>query len=162
MNSGSRAVVAASTDGGPSATPNTRRWVVRRKAAVVAAVRGGTITIEEALRRYQLTEEEFLSWQRAFEAHGLAGLRATRIQQYRGSRRPRGPRSRRCGRRGFERPASTALTVLSSLPAGLNLVSSLTFVAKISSSRLITRSGWQHASLSNPTGQHEINWQLNL
>jgi hypothetical protein len=75
--------------------PNTQRWVVRRKAAVVAAVRSGTITIEEALRRYQLTEEELLSWQRAFEAHGLAGLRATRIQQYRGSRRPRGPRSRR-------------------------------------------------------------------
>ena len=75
--------------------PNTQRWVVRRKAAVVAAVRSGTITIEESLRRYQLTEEEFLSWQRAFEAHGLAGLRATRIQQYRGSRPPRDPRSRR-------------------------------------------------------------------
>jgi hypothetical protein len=51
--------------------------------------------MEEALRRYQLTEEEFLSWQRAFEAHGLAGLHATRIQQYRGSRPPRDPRSRR-------------------------------------------------------------------
>jgi len=73
-------LVAASTDGGPSATPNTQRWAVRREAAVVAAVRSGTITIEEALRRYQLTEEEFLSWQHAFKAHGLAGLRATRIQ----------------------------------------------------------------------------------
>jgi len=62
---------------------------------VVAAVLNATITIEEALRRYQLTQEECLSWQRAFEAHGLVGLRATRIQQYRGSRRPRGPRSRR-------------------------------------------------------------------
>ena len=75
--------------------PNTRRWVVRRKAAVVAAVRAGKITMEEVLRRYQLTEEEFLSWQRAFEGHGLPGLRATRIQQYRGPRRPRGPRTRR-------------------------------------------------------------------
>src|SRR5258708_29729262 len=75
--------------------PNTQRWVARRKAAVVAAVRSGTITMEEALRRYQLTEEEFLSWQRASEAHGLAGLRATRIQQYRGSRPSRDPRSRR-------------------------------------------------------------------
>src|SRR6516164_7765795 len=56
--------------------PNTTRWVTRRKAAVVAAVRNSKITIEEALRRYQLTEEEFLSWQRAFEVHGLAGLRA--------------------------------------------------------------------------------------
>jgi hypothetical protein len=69
--------------------------VIRRKAAVVAAVRSGKITIEEALRRYQLTEEEFLSWQRAFETHGLRGLRATRVQQYRERRRQRGPRPRR-------------------------------------------------------------------
>ena len=75
--------------------PNTKRWVVSRKAAVVAAVRSGKITMEEALRRYQLTEEEFLSWQRAFETHGLAGLRATRVQQYRVPRPPRSPRSRR-------------------------------------------------------------------
>src|SRR5690349_10889651 len=39
--------------------PNTRRWVVRRKAAVVTAVRTGRITLEEALQRYQLTEEEY-------------------------------------------------------------------------------------------------------
>ena len=66
--------------------PNTTRWVVRRKAAVLAAVRSGAITIEEACRRYRLTEEEFLSWQRAFDAHGLPGLRATRLQAYRGGR----------------------------------------------------------------------------
>jgi hypothetical protein len=62
---------------------DTRRWVVRRKAAVVAAVQGGKITLEDACRRYNLTEEEFRAWQRAFEAHGLPGLRATRLQQYR-------------------------------------------------------------------------------
>jgi transposase-like protein len=66
--------------------PNTKRWVVRRKAAVVAAVRSGGITIEEACRVYQLSEEEFRSWDRAFELHGLAGLRTTRIQRYRRSR----------------------------------------------------------------------------
>jgi len=71
--------------------PNTKRWVVRRKAAVVAAVRSGRITMEEAPRRYELSEEEFLSWQRALEAHGLAGLRATRVQRYREPRSPRGP-----------------------------------------------------------------------
>ena len=71
--------------------PNTKRWVVRRKAAVVAAVRVGEITIEEACRVYQLSEEELLSWERAFEIHGLPGLRATRVQQYRRSRRPRVP-----------------------------------------------------------------------
>ena len=62
---------------------DTRRWVVRRKAAVVAAVQSGKLTIEEACRRYNLSEEEFRAWQRAFEAHGLPGLRATRLQQYR-------------------------------------------------------------------------------
>jgi transposase-like protein len=70
--------------------PNTKRWVVRRKAAVVGAVRNGEITIEEACRAYQLSEEELLSWIRAFEAHGLAGLRVTRIQHYRASRLARG------------------------------------------------------------------------
>jgi Protein of unknown function (DUF1153) len=46
--------VAPMSDDLPPA--NTRRWVVRRKAAVVTAVRSGLITLEEALRRYQLTE----------------------------------------------------------------------------------------------------------
>ena len=32
--------------------PSTKRWVVRRKAAVVMAVRAGVITLEEACRRY--------------------------------------------------------------------------------------------------------------
>ena len=75
---------------------NTRRWVVRRKAAVVAAVQSGKITLEEACQRYQLTEEEFRSWQRAYEAHGLPGLHATRLQQYRSPRslRPGRPRRR--------------------------------------------------------------------
>jgi transposase-like protein len=56
---------------------------VRRKAAVVAAVLSGEITLEEACRCYQLSEDEFRSWERAFETHGLAGLRITRTQQYR-------------------------------------------------------------------------------
>jgi len=65
--------------------PSTKRWVVRRKAAVVAAVRSGAVPLEEACRVYQLSKEELLSWDRAFELHGLAGLRVTRIQQYRRS-----------------------------------------------------------------------------
>ena len=64
--------------------PNsTRRWVIRRKAEVVAAVRGGLLSLEEACARYTLTIEEFLSWQASIDEHGLAGLRTTRIQQYR-------------------------------------------------------------------------------
>jgi hypothetical protein len=64
--------------------PNTKRWVIRRKAAVVGAVRAGLLTLEDACKRYQLSVEEFLSWQRLIERHGLPGLRATRLQDYRG------------------------------------------------------------------------------
>jgi Protein of unknown function (DUF1153) len=63
--------------------PSTTRWVARRKAEVVIAVRGGLLTLEDACRRYTLSVEEFLSWQRAVERHGMAGLRATRLQDYR-------------------------------------------------------------------------------
>ncbi len=63
--------------------PSTRRWVIRRKAEVVAAVRGGLLSLEEACERYRLTVEEYLSWQASIDDHGLAGLRTTRIQQYR-------------------------------------------------------------------------------
>ena len=62
---------------------STRRWVIRRKAEVVAAVRGGLLSLEEACARCTLTIEEFLSWQASIDEHGLAGLRTTRIQQYR-------------------------------------------------------------------------------
>src|SRR5436190_1249561 len=32
--------------------PGTKRWVIRRKAVVIAAVRGGLLTLEEACSRY--------------------------------------------------------------------------------------------------------------
>ncbi|KEC54696.1 hypothetical protein O9A_01310 [Bartonella koehlerae C-29] len=61
----------------------TRRWVIRRKAEIVAAVRGGLLSLDEACQRYTLTVEEFLSWQSLIDEYGLAGLRITRIQHYR-------------------------------------------------------------------------------
>lgn len=63
--------------------PDTTRWVVRRKASVVAAVCSGALTVQEACRRYRLSLEEFLAWQRAVERHGIPGLRVTRLQLYR-------------------------------------------------------------------------------
>jgi hypothetical protein len=63
--------------------PGTKRWVIRRKAEVIAAVRGGLLSLEEACSRYMLTVDEFLSWQSSIDQYGLAGLRSTRIQQYR-------------------------------------------------------------------------------
>ena len=62
---------------------NTRRWVIRRKAEVVAAVNGGLLTIDEVCERYTLTLEGFASWQRAVDRSGMQGLRVTRIQHYR-------------------------------------------------------------------------------
>ncbi len=63
--------------------PSTRRWVIRRKAEVVTAVRAGLLTLEEACERYNLSVEEFLSWQSLIDKHGMRGLRTTRLQQYR-------------------------------------------------------------------------------
>jgi hypothetical protein len=62
--------------------PSTSRWVVRRKAEVVAAVNGGLLTVDEACARYTLSLEEFASWQRAVDRSGMPGLRVTRIQHY--------------------------------------------------------------------------------
>jgi hypothetical protein len=69
--------------------PETKRWVIRRKAVVVAAVRAGVISLEDACRRYTLSIEEFLAWQRMVDSHGLPGLRVTRLQDYRSLNRPR-------------------------------------------------------------------------
>jgi hypothetical protein len=63
--------------------PETQRWVARRKAEVVAAVRAGLLNLEEACARYNLSTEEFMGWETAIEKHGLGGLRVTRIQQFR-------------------------------------------------------------------------------
>lgn len=63
--------------------PGITRWVTRRKAEVVAAVKGGLLTEDEACERYDLSEEEFEGWRALYDKHGRKGLRATRIQQYR-------------------------------------------------------------------------------
>jgi hypothetical protein len=63
--------------------PGTNRWVIRRKAQVIAAVRGGLLSLDDACSRYMLTVDEFISWQHSIDHHGLAGLRITRTQQYR-------------------------------------------------------------------------------
>ncbi len=69
---------------------NTKRWVIRRKAAVVAGVRAGLISLEEACRRYTLSVEEFVTWQRMIDEYGMRGLRVTQLKHYRVSERPQG------------------------------------------------------------------------
>jgi hypothetical protein len=65
--------------------PNSASLVARGKlvAMVVNAVRAGEISLEEVCRRYELSVEEFLAWQRAIDTHGVPGLRVTRLQIYR-------------------------------------------------------------------------------
>src|SRR3954463_1018441 len=70
--------------------PDAQRWVASRKAIVVAAVRGGLLSMSDACARYRLTTEEFLNWQAQVDRNGLKGLRATRVQEYRGSSRRKG------------------------------------------------------------------------
>jgi hypothetical protein len=44
--------------------PGAMHWVDRKKAEVVAAVRGGLISFEQASSRYMLSAEEFITWQK--------------------------------------------------------------------------------------------------
>jgi len=63
--------------------PGITRWVIRRKAQVVAAVQAGALSLEEVCERYAVSVEEFRSWQRTLQEHGVYGLRTTRLQLYR-------------------------------------------------------------------------------
>jgi Protein of unknown function (DUF1153) len=53
--------------------PGTVRWVIRRKAEVVAAVRGGPLSLEEACSRYFLSVE-VLAWQYSIDRHGSIAM----------------------------------------------------------------------------------------
>lgn len=61
----------------------TVRWVASRKAAVVRGVVYGLMTQEEAMRRYGLSDDEFMEWLSAVSAHGEEALKATFLQKYR-------------------------------------------------------------------------------
>jgi len=60
-----------------------KRWTVRRKAAVIEAVRRGRVSLDQVCRVYTLSLEEFLAWERDMDRYGVPGLRATRYQIYR-------------------------------------------------------------------------------
>jgi hypothetical protein len=53
--------------------PDARRWYRRDKRKVIAAVRRGALGFREACRRYRLSYEEFVSWERIAAAHIPAG-----------------------------------------------------------------------------------------
>ncbi len=62
---------------------DTVRWVPRRKAQVVCAIRGGLISRREACARYGISDAELFSWEKLLEDHGPRALRVTSTQRYR-------------------------------------------------------------------------------
>ena len=56
---------------------------MRRKAAIVDAVRGGWVPVNEVCSLYKLSVDELLAWERDIDRYGVPGLRATRYQIYR-------------------------------------------------------------------------------
>ena len=66
------------------------RWTVKRKAALIEAVRGGWLSIDDACQRYALSVDEFVAWERDLERYGVHGLRSTRYQIYRDTDAMRG------------------------------------------------------------------------
>ena len=63
--------------------PADTRWVASRKAVVVAAVEYGLLPRDEAIKRYDLTEEEFEAWVSAVARHGRNALKITQLQKFR-------------------------------------------------------------------------------
>ena len=68
--------------------PQTKRWVRRRKAEDVVAVKCGLLTMQEASKRYNLSDDEFLGWYEAYHLHGIAGLEISQIAGRRVRDRP--------------------------------------------------------------------------
>lgn len=61
---------------------DTKRWVARRKAAVLSAINAGVLSRAEACARYHISETELRLWERAVQFAGVPGLRVTRVQIY--------------------------------------------------------------------------------
>ena len=97
--------------------PAPTRWVIRRKAEVVAAVRDGLLTLEEACSRYMLTVEEFLSWQYLIDQYGLVPAKSSNTAAHIGpSNRP--ARTGRRKRAVAGRSVSTATVAAGAAHAG--------------------------------------------
>ena len=59
------------------------RWVASRKLTVVRAVVYGLVPLETALKKYNLSEDEFFSWVDGAAKHGENALKSTYIKKYR-------------------------------------------------------------------------------
>jgi transposase-like protein len=77
------------------AKSETFMWTASRKAVVVEAVREGKLSGADVEKRFGVSAEEFGSWSRSLDKHGVAGLRSSRVQVYEPQRR-----------KGYKAPAS--------------------------------------------------------
>lgn len=55
----------------------TVRWVMSRKVEVLAAVRRGLLSSDDACKRYAISMDELIAWKSAMDHFGPSGLRAT-------------------------------------------------------------------------------------
>jgi hypothetical protein len=65
------------------APPLIKRWPPAMKAKVLEEVREGTLSLDEACKRYALSIEEYLTWQQGIDLFGLAGLQVNKQQELR-------------------------------------------------------------------------------
>jgi hypothetical protein len=59
------------------------RWTAKRKAVVIAAVRGGLLTLSDATARYKFSASELARLGELLNGHSQEGLRTTYVKQYR-------------------------------------------------------------------------------
>ncbi len=64
---------------------DTVRWVPRRKAQLLCAIREGLISRQDVYDRYGVSDAELFSWEKLLDDHGLGALRVTSTQRYRKS-----------------------------------------------------------------------------
>jgi hypothetical protein len=57
-----------------------KKWSAQRKAAVLLAIRAGTISRDQAQKAYSLSAEELAVWEERFEIDGLAGLQLKNLR----------------------------------------------------------------------------------
>jgi hypothetical protein len=59
----------------PKLPPRSARlWSIRSKAAVIEAVQGGWVPIEEVCRSYMISVDQFLAWERDVQQLGVRRL----------------------------------------------------------------------------------------
>jgi hypothetical protein len=63
--------------------PHQTRWTPKTKVVVLEAIHAGLITMSDACERYSLSLEEIATWSTRASRYGEAGLRATRLRDYR-------------------------------------------------------------------------------